>query len=494
MLKFKSFLKSNDKFFYLFLSLLFVLTVQQFELYKGNAAHLIHSIKDLNSNKLQEDWIANQEHHLPLFTYFNFFLIKFFSKNVIYFIHSLLLGICPLFLFLISKHLFPRLSINNLSLIWFSLFIFIFHENSFFSGVAGQSVIDAGYQPASFAVFFFVGIYFFLIEKNLLCIFFICLAATFHPTYVLHSGFLVLGILTYYLWLKNYLIFFKIIIIYSILILPITIFIIVNFLTIDENFILLGQEILLKRIPHHANIHQWLTYKDSFILLSYFISLYLVRNNSRFFIFFLVFGMCSIFLSVTQYFINNNSLALVFPWRTSVFISPISSIIILSFFLNQINLDKTKLRTISFFLIILTSMTFYVKSHHIKNLNLKFKKDINLVKEIKKNFNSVERLLIPIDLDFIRMNSGLPIFIDWKHHAFRYDQLIEWQLRVDLVNKFYSSKTADKQLTNLKKIHEIENISHILIKKDKLKINCDDLIDHDIYMLVSNKNCYTGKN
>ena len=204
--------------------------------------------------------------------------------------------------------------------------------------------------------------------------------------------------------------------------------------------------------------------------------------------------MCSIFLSVTQYFINNNSLALVFPWRTSVFISPISSIIILSFFLNQINLEKTKLRIISFFLIILISTSFYIKSHHIKNLNLKFKKDIHLVKEIKKNFNSVERLLIPIDLDFIRMNSGLPIFVDWKHHAFRYDQLIEWQLRVDLVNKFYSSKTADKQLINLKKIHEIENISHILIKKDKLKINCDDLIDHDVYMLVSIKNCYTGKN
>ena len=197
---------------------------------------------------------------------------------------------------------------------------------------------------------------------------------------------------------------------------------------------------------------------------------------------------------MTQYFINNNSLALVFPWRTSVFISPISSIIILSFFLNQIKLDKTKLRIISFFLIILTSTTFYVKSHHIKNLNLKFKKDINLVNKIKKNFNSVERLLIPIDLDFIRMNSGLPIFIDWKHHAFRYDQLIEWKLRVDLVNKFYSSKTADKQLTNLKKIHEIEYISHILIKKDKLKINCDDLIDHDVYMLVSNKNCFSGKN
>lgn len=104
MLKLKSFLKSNDKIFYLFLSLIFVLTVQQFEIYKGNAAHLIHAIKDFNSNRLNEDWIANQENHLPLFTYFNFILIKFFSKNVIYFVHSFLLGTCPLFLFLISKH------------------------------------------------------------------------------------------------------------------------------------------------------------------------------------------------------------------------------------------------------------------------------------------------------------------------------------------------------------------------------------------------------
>ncbi len=492
MLKLKSFLKSNDKIFYLFLSLIFILTVQQFEIYKGNAAHLIHAIKDFNSNRLNEDWIANQQNHLPLFTYFNFILIKFFSKNVIYFVHSLLLGTCPLFLFLISKHLYPQLNNKSLCIIWFSLFIFIFHENSFFSGVAGQSVIDAGYQPASFGVLFFIGIYLFLIKKDLLCIFFICLAATFHPTYVVHSGFLVLGILIYNLLLKNYLSFFKVIIIYSILILPITIFIVVNFLTIDENFVILGQEILLKRIPHHANIHQWLTYKDTFFLLAYFISLYIVRNNNRFFIFFFVFGICSIFLSATQFFIDNNSLALIFPWRTSVFISPISSIVILSFFLNKINLSKTKLQTTSYLLIILISTSFYIKSHYIKNLNQNFKKDINLVNKIKRNFNSIERLLIPVDLDFIRMNSGLPIFIDWKHHAFRYDQLIEWQLRIDLANKFYNSKIIDKQLVNLKKIQEIENISHILIKKDKLNINCNDLIEHDVYMLVNSKNCFTN--
>ena len=107
----------NDKLVYFFLSLLFVLTVQQFDLYKGNAAHLIHSIKFFDTNKLQNDWIANQENHLPLFAYFNHFLIKIFSKNIIYVIHSLLLGICPLYLFLISKNLFPKIKNKNLFII-----------------------------------------------------------------------------------------------------------------------------------------------------------------------------------------------------------------------------------------------------------------------------------------------------------------------------------------------------------------------------------------
>ena len=121
-----------NKTFFILLSLLFVLTIQIFDVYKGNAAHLIHSIKFFDDNKLQNDWIANQDHHLPLFAYFNFLLIKIFSSKSIYIIHALLLGTCALFLFLISKNLFPKLEIKNLYIIWFAFFTIFFHENSFF--------------------------------------------------------------------------------------------------------------------------------------------------------------------------------------------------------------------------------------------------------------------------------------------------------------------------------------------------------------------------
>ena len=482
----------NTTLIYIFLSLIFVLTIQIFDPFRGNAAHLIHSIKYFDTNKLENDWIANQAHHLPVFVKFNYFLIKFFSSKIIYFMHGVLLALCALYLFLISKNLFPKLETRNLTIIWFAFFIILFHENSFFSGVAGQSVIDIGYQPASFGILFFIGIYYFMMKKYFLCILLICLGASFHPTYVLHSGFLVLGILSYLILSKNYKNFFKTLIIYSILILPITLFIIINFLTIDKNLIALGQEILLDRIPHHADIRYWLSYKDLFFFVTYIYALYIVRNKN-FFIFFLIFGTCPILVSLIQYFLNINSIALAFPWRSSVFITPISSVIILSSWIEKIKLDIHKLKIMSFSLLLITSTFFFIKSHFIKDLNGEFTKKLMLSKEIKNNFESIERILIPTNLDYIRMYTGLPIFINWKHHAFRFDQLIEWRQRMDLANEFYSNTNKETQLLKLKEIQKIENISHILISKNKLKIECDDLINHEEFILVDAKACYENK-
>ena len=482
----------NTTLIYIFLSLIFVLTIQIFDPFRGNAAHLIHSIKHFDTNKLENDWIANQAHHLPVFVKFNYFLIKFFSSKIIYFMHGVLLALCALYLFLISKNLFPKLESRNLTIIWFAFFIILFHENSFFSGVAGQSVIDIGYQPASFGILFFIGIYYFLIKKYFLCILLVCLGASFHPTYVLHSGFLVLGVLSYLILSKNYQNFFKTLIIYSILILPITLFIIINFLTIDKNLIALGQEILLDRIPHHADIRYWLSYKDLFFFITYIYALYIVRNK-QFFIFFLIFGTCPILLSLIQYFLDVNSIALAFPWRSSVFITPISSVIIFSSWIEKIKLDTHKLKIISFSLLLLTSTFFFIKSHFIKDLNGEFTKKLILSKKIKNNFDSIERILIPTNLDYIRMYTGLPIFINWKHHAFRFDQLIEWRQRMDLADEFYSNTNKETQLLKLKEIQKIENISHILISKNKLKIECDDLINHEVFILVDAKACYENK-
>ena len=83
LFKLNQFYINNKIFFIIFsLSVIFALTIQQFTLFKGAFVVLIHALEIFNDNKLQNDWIANQTDHIPLFTYFNYILIKFFSVKI----------------------------------------------------------------------------------------------------------------------------------------------------------------------------------------------------------------------------------------------------------------------------------------------------------------------------------------------------------------------------------------------------------------------------
>ncbi len=482
----------NNKIFLIIISLsaIFAFTVQQFLLFKGNIVVIIHAIEIFNDNKLQNDWIANQTDHIPVFTYINYILIKLFSVKILYFVHFILLSLCVLSLFLISKSIFPELEKSYLILVWFTFFLFIFHENSFFSGVAGQSIIDAGYQPASYGVLFFLGIYFFLINKNFLSILLICISASFHPTYILHSGFLVLGFSMYFFLFKKYTDLLKILIYFSFLILPITIFVFFNFLNLDKEATILGQEILMNRIPHHADILYWFSYKDVISIIIFLISLFLIKDKKKLFISLGVFGFCSIFLSIIQYFLEINSLALIFPWRSSVFLIPISSIIIISFLIDKIKgklFNKKKLILTIFFSI---SIFFGLKSHVLENLNNNFEKKLFLFNEIKEYYNEIDSILVPIDTVSIRLNTGLPIFINHKHHPFKHNEIIDWNLRVKLASNFYNAKNLISQNQFLKEIIEIEKISHILFKKSQFYPECKDLINNKDFILIDISDCY----
>ena len=482
--------KEKEIIFYLILSILFAFTIQQFPFFKGNSLHLLHAIKDFDSNKLQEDWIANQTNHLPAFTYLNNIILQVFPVNILHVIHFSLLIICSLFIFLICKNEFQNLNKISLSLIWFSVFILIYHEHSFFGGLAGQDIINEGYQPASFGVLFYFGIYLYLIRRYFYAVLLICLSASFHPSYVIHSGFLLFGFFLYFFLNKEIKLLFKVLSAYVILILPITIYIILNFLLIDNDLSSAGQLILLERIPHHALISNWFSYKDIISILVYLLSLFLVKKNKKLFIPLFVFGFLSILLSSIQYLTQNLSLALAFPWRASVFLIPLSSMIIASFIINKFSSKKINLDMVGVILFLIIFSFFFIKNHFTKNINQYFYKKLELTKEIKKNYNSVERILIPVDLSHIRMNTGLPIFIDWKHHAFKYDELIKWKKRLNLVNQFYETSDFDKQKRILDEINQIEKISHILINKDQLRKDCNNLIEHQKYALVKAVTCY----
>ena len=104
----------------------------------------------------------------------------------------------------------------------------------------------------------------FLIRKYFLSILLICLSASFHPSYVLHSGLLFFGFSFYLILAREFKTLLKLLTYYIILISPITLYIFLNFLLIDKELIQMGQNILVERIPHHALIENWFSYKIFF--------------------------------------------------------------------------------------------------------------------------------------------------------------------------------------------------------------------------------------
>ena len=83
--KLKDFTKSlinydfENKYNFLFLSLLFALSIGQYPFFEENHVNLLRSLANSDYNKLTNDWLAQQTDHVPIFTFISTYLIKFFS-------------------------------------------------------------------------------------------------------------------------------------------------------------------------------------------------------------------------------------------------------------------------------------------------------------------------------------------------------------------------------------------------------------------------------
>ena len=111
---------------------------------------------------------------------------------------------------------------------------------------------------------------------------------------------------------------------------------------------------------------------------------------------------------------------------------------------------------------------------------------------IKRHDKDIKRMLIPTNLKQIRLNTELPIFVDWKSAPFKNDAIIEWYERIKLVNSFYDSSDHANQKRLFIKINNIEQITHILIKdsnKNFLFKDCENIFNEKGYLFYDIGKC-----
>ncbi len=442
-----------------------------------------------NYGQLNNDWMANTADHTPLFSIINSLIFNLFSINGFIIFHLILASLCVFSIYKICNlYILKNKNFKN-TILWFIICSFIYHEKTFFFGVAGQGILNSSYQPSTFGILILFSLYLFQINKTYFSILSLCLAAIIHPTYLIHSGFLLIGYSFYLICYKNYREFIKINLFYIVLITPIVLYIYYNILVFDNNINYQGQSILYDfRIPHHANINSWISYKDFQSLLLIIASLYLIRNFKTLYVPIITVFILSIGLTVLQFFFENKFLGLLFPWRSSVFLVPLSSLIIMSFILNYFN--KFNIDKYFYIPVILLIFLIYQKKLYYFTYNTEISRnEIQVINFLKSNSKSFEKMLIPITFPEVRLNTGIPIFVDWKIHPYKNDELINWKIRIDLVRKFYNADQNQAQLI-LRKIDKIDNISHILLdNSNPLNFKkCKNLIENNKYSLFD-ANC-----
>ncbi len=480
---------------------------QQPLFYSNQNTYLLHGLASAGYGFLQFDWLANTKDPFPIFSFFIkviyllggkfLFLILFWIFLLIYFWS--LFGIIVKTLNIRSYH-----SKFILSLVIIFLHSSVLLSNSktylgtnlvsfFNDGLANQYLVGSAFQPSIFGVFVLVSIYFFIKEKQKLSFFFLAVAVYFHTSYLLVSILILSGYVTHLiLSTRNFKLILKIVLFYFLLIIPIVLY--YYSFTQDSEFSRnYAQEILYKyRIPQHANIRYWINV-ESFLKLALilFSGLLVIKKKIMPVLFIPV--TIAVVLSILQYWSDNAILGILFPWRVSVVLLPLSSVIVISYLMIKLKflVNRNLMPYLSFpvlSLIFLISIYGSKANYHVfsKRIPSEINDVYNYIDSTKKKN---DLLFIPIELEDFRLETGVPIFVDWKSHPYKPTELVEWYERIKIAKQVIRPDSTINTAVLSKLVKEYK-ITYLLFDKLRSKTKSVSsflrIYENDRYLIIKN--------
>lgn len=484
----------QDFIFLILLSILFACSFRQLPLFSSNQfSYLLKPISKIIGFPLSKDWLANTTDHIILFSHVTEFLYSL-SPNLLYFVHGFFTLILILSLCLISKQLGSN-QFNKLSLsIFFILFLILEVMFEILNmGNGGHYILGRFYQPSIFGILIIVSILFFINKKYIISIFCLILSAYFNPTYIFHCAILVFSYQLILFKDKSLKYSLFIGILAFVLIMPLIYFLYKEFLAVPPDILKKSQEILAyKRIALAALPTEFVHQPKLWICLGLvFLTSIVYRNNTNILILLMVPIIISFIFVVIGYITNNLTIILTFPQRSLAWLAPLA----LSLLIGRVSvlIDYEKLFNISKNIIIITCIFLLIflaqrgigstiKAHY----SLKENRLHSFLGKLDYKGGS---LLIPIDYSDIRMNAGVPVFVDFEALAYKADDLIEWDNRIQLASNFYSSPSKMQKMSILKKIMNKEKISYVLFDARNRKLDCDPIYkdEKSIVVYVVNK-------
>jgi hypothetical protein len=240
-----------------------------------------------------------------------------------------------------------------------------------------------------------------------------------------------------------------------------------------------ARELLVEfRIPHHALPTNWLDgsvlVKVAFIVLA----VYLSRKTNLFHILLWPFTV-AVVGTLAQVVSNSDILALLFPWRISSWLVPISTGVIL--FQGLEHIWPKFIRVIPgkwiFVLILLTAGSFtgtgWVKSLWEYRERVS-SADRPIMAEIREAKQPGDVYLIPLDMQDFRLETGAPAYVEFKSIPYKDTDVLEWYRRVSLAGSLYRAPYKREGCQIVSKLAS-EGVTHVILPYDHALQKCDNL-------------------
>ena len=435
-----------------FVTLAFSFSYTLKPLYDGTQnTYFLHGLTKAGFGHLINGWFATTTDPYPLFSLLVGFTYQYLSEYMFYIYFIIFLGIYLISIqgitskiFYFDKSFFNLKFIINLTLIiTLHSFIVRLYANRLFggggrgiltnlqSGVASQQILGNYFVPSLFAVLIIFSVYLFLKRKDLISLILLVLFVSFHPAYLLSSAIIVLSYMFIIAKEKNLKSSLWFGVLALILVLPIIIYTIISFAPTSAASLKESQNILIyHRISHHAIPERWIDQWLIIKIIIIFISLFIIKRTRIFFVvlFCLIF---SVALTVIQIITGNNTLALFFPWRLSVFLVPLSFFIIVaaitSWAVEHFPFKGKYIKKI--IMPVCLMLVIFVGAKGIEITKQRYhsifsSKSVQIMKWVKNNKQKKDIYLVPPQRNIhrfgkFRLFTGVPIFVDVLTHPYK---------------------------------------------------------------------------
>jgi uncharacterized protein DUF6798 len=508
-------------------SLLFVIAYTQPRLYYSNQnQYFLHGLAQGGLGFLKDDWLANTADPTPFFSSLVAVTHRCLHESFFYVYYIFILGIYFHAVLGIFEHLSgtrasarTRLGfiaslvlLHSALLRWTSAQLFgVDYPWYLQAGIANQYILGAGLQPSVFGVLLVLSVSTFLHDRPFLAVTWSSLAAVMHPTYLLSAVSLTLAYLLLLVRDRRIREAFFVGVWALLLVSPMLVFVLRTFAPSSSETFTEAQHLLAHvRIPHHAQVDRWLD-AIAWAQIGWVIAaMYLVRG-SRLFVIGAVCFVLGLVLTLVQIITGNDTLALLFPWRTSAILVPIATAIVLTGIVQGLaawfspaSLRWTRLmQSICLALLALAVaggvfLTYFGLGYRTNEQELgllehirakKAEGDVYLLPlEVPKltagkrgaaslNFTtpprrSTQKENISVDLQQFRLFTGAPIYIDFKSIPYKDVEVLQWHQRVQWNHQLYEH--CDWNNEQIKDELKHRGITHVVAAADR-DVRCDAL-------------------